>query len=1026
MVLKQYIASNNHLLVKKLSSVLSNENELFAPTFICIGHSSSKDWLIEELVQQIDIVGNCVFQKQHELIDMIHTSLIGNISKKELYHSDHLQWFIYSILRSSDFRTAFPEISVYYEDDSFMQYTLAEKITGLFSSYQETAIDLIDSFNSDLNVLLHFDWQQYIWKELQRITENKFSSLPKVYREIDEILKIEERQKYLLTKIPNIHIYGDLNYTPEFIQFLSTIGKYTNVSIYRINFFNDKNTSRFVKNNNTFSNNNNLLFAGIEADFLEDNSILLKETLLGRVQDEIEKGELETDFNYKNDDDSIKIANCFTEYREVEALWHYLIDQFDKNKDLALRDICVIVPNIDKYAPAIKAVFKNEKVSLNYTFYDSSSKIQDSPFKALIALYDFDSDEFTSKQVFSLLEFKYIRERFGFIEDLSIIKKAIDDASIFHGYDGDEKFETQYISWKHGLKRLIIGSCIEKSDEIINDIGESFYPVSEFEDQSLYELIKLNQFVEFLYCFSEERKAERTLAEWQSSIKKTIEDFLNVSEYEPSNFDRKLEQLVKSNEVIPNEKIEFNVIQYYLKKLFENQELSTFTGFGGIRFVSPNPMMVTSFKINCFLGLNGSDFPRTFKKLSFDLRKEEQITTSNDLDKHLFLSLIQGAKEKLYLSYIGQSSKDNSVIPKSTLVEDLLSVCKKWKVTEKNIVVKHPLHSFSNKYNTLSFPELIRYDDNSDTMTELLIDTNTKKTEVLKRDKRGRIIIPLYDLTRFTEDPVKHFYTKVLGIYYSNRSIDLVESELFDLDNLEQWSIKNAILQGELTQDFNEQEFYKRLKRTGLFPLKNLGERVKKSISKEAYNVIESIKEKVDLDSQKTISIYLELNDKYVIEGTIDSIFDDTFLFATVSSDKWKYQLRSVIQFLTVIISSDNRISNGYYVSKDKTKSMKCTFENAQTYLLQLCSNYEEGSSNLIHFSADFGDELIEVFESEITEEEFVDSLQGIINKERSYVNPSEYFMRELNNGSITNQKSIDTFKKYYMFINELLTSTLS
>ena len=105
---------------------------------------------------------------------------------------------------------------------------------------------------------------------------------------------------------------------------------------------------------------------------------------------------------------------------------------------------------------------------------------------------------------------------------------------------------------------------------------------------------------------------------------------------------------------------------------------------------------------------------------------------------------------------------------------------------------------------------------------------------------------------------------------------------------------------------------------------------------------------------------------------------------------------------------------------------MKCTFENAQTYLLQLCSNYEEGSSNLIHFSADFGDELIEVFESEITEEEFVDSLQGIINKERSYVNPSEYFMRELNNGSITNQKSIDTFKKYYMFINELLTSTLS
>ena len=171
---------------------------------------------------------------------------------------------------------------------------------------------------------------------------------------------------------------------------------------------------------------------------------------------------------------------------------------------------------------------------------------------------------------------------------------------------------------KQGLKRLIIGACIEKTEEEIIGIGEGFYPISEFEDQSMYELIKLNQFVESLYSFSEERKEARSLGEWQSSIKKVVNDFLNVSDYEPSNFDRKLEQLVRSNDVIPNERIDFNVIRYYLIKLFENQDLSNRIGFGGIRFVSPNPMMVTSFKINCFLGLNGNDFPRSFKKLSFD------------------------------------------------------------------------------------------------------------------------------------------------------------------------------------------------------------------------------------------------------------------------------------------------------------------------------------------------------------------------------------------------------------------------
>jgi phosphatidylserine/phosphatidylglycerophosphate/cardiolipin synthase-like enzyme len=104
---------------------------------------------------------------------------------------------------------------------------------------------------------------------------------------------------------------------------------------------------------------------------------------------------------------------------------------------------------------------------------------------------------------------------------------------------------------------------------------------------------------------------------------------------------------------------------------------------------------------------------------------------------------------------------------------------------------------------------------------------------------------------------------------------------------------------------------------------------------------------------------------------------------------------------------------------------MACTNEDAQVFLLQLCDFYEEGSSNLNHFSVDFNYELTTVFENEITPNQFEAALNGKINAYMSNVNPSEYFMRELNNGSMSSQTAIDTFKKYYLFINELLTSTL-
>ena len=1024
MAIKQYLGSNNHALVSQLASVLLLEKSLFVPTFICIGHTSTKDWLVEELVQKLDVVGNCVFQKQHELIHMIHATLIENNTKKELYQSDHLQWFIYSILRTEAFRTSFPEIASYYGDDSLMQYTLAEKITQLFASYQESAIDVLASFDTETNGSLHFKWQQYIWRELQILTENKFASLPVVYREINESLKNKERQDHLAKKIPNIHVYGDLEFTPEFIQFLSTIATVTNVTIYRIDRSTNLNTSRFVKNNSSFSDKINRLFDGINGELIDNKISLSNSNLLKHVQAEIELGVQNTEYIYNpKKDDSIRIANCFTEYREVEALWNYLIHQFNSVENLALRDICVIVPSMEKYAPAIKAVFKNELVSLDYTFYDTNSNRQDSPYKALLALYGFDSEEFTSKQVLSLLEFKYIRDKFGFNEDLSIVKKAINDASIYHGFEGQKEFETHYVSWKNGLKRLIIGACIEKTESVISGIGEDFYPVSEYEDQSMLELIRLNHFVDTLHRFSIERNQSRNLADWQVFIQKSIEEFINDTEYEPANFEKKLEQLAKSNEVIPFELVDFNVMLYYLRQLFDNQELSERIGFGGIRFVSPNPRMVTSFKINCFLGLNGSDFPRSFKKLSFDLRKKEQITTSNELDKHLFLSLIQGAKEKLYISYIGQSAKDNSVIPASTLVEDLLDVSKKWGANEKNMVVKHPLHAFSNKYNSEIFPELIRYDNVSSSTSELIMETKETKKDLFKRDIIGRIIIPLHELIRCIEDPVKHNYTKVLGIYYSDRTIDLSENELFELDHLERWNIKNTILQGELAQDFDEQEMYRRLKMNGHFPLKNLGESEKKSSFDEAQKVIEEIHSKLKLVNMESMKIYYPVNDKYVLEGNIDTVFDDTFLFATVSSDKWKYQLRAVIQFLAVIISSDDRLTKGYYFSKNKTKGLKCTSEDANKYLVQLCTKYEEATTELNHFSIEFGGTLTTVFDKERTPDQCVDLLQGVINDDRAYVNPSEYFMREFNNGSIKNQQAMDCFKSYYQFINEIFTT---
>ena len=71
MELKHYTATTSDVLMDKFSEKLQAESSIFAPTFVCIGHKSNKDWIIENTIERNAIIGNVVFQDPTELIQTI-------------------------------------------------------------------------------------------------------------------------------------------------------------------------------------------------------------------------------------------------------------------------------------------------------------------------------------------------------------------------------------------------------------------------------------------------------------------------------------------------------------------------------------------------------------------------------------------------------------------------------------------------------------------------------------------------------------------------------------------------------------------------------------------------------------------------------------------------------------------------------------------------------------------------------------------------------------------------------------------
>ena len=102
--------------------------------------------------------------------------------------------------------------------------------------------------------------------------------------------------------------------------------------------------------------------------------------------------------------------------------------------------------------------------------------------------------------------------------------------------------------------------------------GDVFYPVSEFEDSNILELIRLHTFFEKLHDFVELNKTKRILSEWHKVISFTINNFLAVEMYEPTFFNRELALLSSFDRLDLKYQVDFSVIRTYLNEVFDSIE----------------------------------------------------------------------------------------------------------------------------------------------------------------------------------------------------------------------------------------------------------------------------------------------------------------------------------------------------------------------------------------------------------------------------------------------------------------------
>lgn len=528
-------------------------------------------------------------------------------------------------------------------------------------------------------------------------------------------------------------------------------------------------------------------------------------------------------------DTTLRFHVAHSPQREVEILHDQLLALFEQaardGRLLAPRDVIVMVPDIQTYAPHVQAVFGRLAISdprhLPYSVADQSARGSAPLVVALSNLLTLPESRFAVSDVLDLLDVPALRRRFGLADDdLPLLRRWITDAGIRWGLDGAQKTTLdlpplEQNSWRFGLRRMLLGYAVGD--------GESLDGIVPYPEIGGLDAALLGPLSALLDQLEETRKLLDTATTpdaWAERLHALLEDFFDRDDSDDAVRLNHLHDALDAwleacTEATFDEPIPLAVVrEHWLQAIDESRLSQRFMG-GAVSFGTLMPMRAIPFRVVCLLGMNDGDYPRRQTPPDFDLMAQAGHGRPGDRsrredDRYLFLEALLSARDVLHVSWVGRSARDNSELPPSVLVGQLRDyLATGWHRADEPgdapeagqhlldaLTTEYPLQPFSRRYFEAGHdPRVFTY---------------AREWQQAHRERQAQPVaaglepwvpdtaLGLGQLQRFLAKPVAYFFNQRLKVHFPEATDDVLDEEPFGLDPLQRYDAIRRVVHAAL------------------------------------------------------------------------------------------------------------------------------------------------------------------------------------------------------------------------------------
>jgi exodeoxyribonuclease V gamma subunit len=838
--------SQHHLLEALADTISASPLPPLEKESIVILSNGMARWLSIELAARLGVSAGLEFSFPNDLLDRCFSAVLPEASSTVPFTQNALTWRIASHLPTLAPQSGFEPIAAYLgsgrDDRRLMQ--ISRSIAACFDQYVIFRPELVLAWDAGEGT----DWQARLWRAISSGHEGKHRAA-----RLKELKQHAKRNFLPLAgAMPRrISLFG-ISYLPPFhLEALRLLSSYCDVTCYLLNpcgeywgsIISEKRRARLALRSplpeeaqEYYETGNPLLSSlgtlgqeffetileyGFEAEEAAAGGTREPASLLSAIQNDIltlfDRPASGAQEAIPDSDRSVQIHSCHGPLREMEILYDNLLAQFDELPGLEPRHIVVMIPDIETYAPYISSVFGSRasgRPPLPVTITDRSLRRESRFTDAFLTIIGLSSSRFALHEMLDLLELPVIMNRFDLDEDdLIDIKEWLVGCNVRWGYDADHRAGLGFarfneFSWQAGLDRLLLGYAMLPEDAATFD---GILPYPACSGRRAEALGKTAEFITAIKECSTALNLLHTLPEWADILAAQSTRLLQPDESDPAGPLAVARALNSLREACTSHgfdhQISLDAVRDHLTEtLTKSGGGYGFMG-GAITFCAMLPMRSIPMRVVWLAGMNDGQFPRTERPPGFSLMngtRRRGDRSLRDEDRYLFLEALMAAQDRFCISYTGQNDRDNSTMPPSVLVAELMDyVAKSFAGPDgekpTSVLTRHRLQGFSPHYFDGHDPaHLFSYDrETCHALEARRLSGRSRRSFIHKPlpfDDSAPLQIDLHKLRRFLANPAAAFLEQRLGIKPFNPADEPEDSEPFSLDALSRYAVSQELV----------------------------------------------------------------------------------------------------------------------------------------------------------------------------------------------------------------------------------------